>query len=119
VKLVILITARTERTLDIAQAWQNAGAPGATILEGHGLRRLTEKIGFRDDVPLMPSFASLLRQQEITTHVLISAVTDTLADELYKVTVDILGDLTQPDNGFIFTVDIEKWLGLLTGNTEA
>ena len=117
-KLVILITARTEQTLNIAQNWQKVGASGVTILEGHGLRRLMENIGLRDDLPLMPSFASLLRKQEITTHVLLSAVIDELADVLYQTTVDILGDLTQPDNGFIFTVDIEKWLGLVTDRRE-
>jgi hypothetical protein len=112
VKLVILITARTERTLDIAEAWQQAGASGVTILEGYGLRRLQEQLGIRDDLPLMPSLATLMHQQEISTHVLVSVVGDSLAGQLYQATVEILGDLTLPDNGFIFTLDVGNTLGL-------
>jgi hypothetical protein len=111
-KLVILITARLERTLDIAEAWQQAGASGVTILEGYGLRRLQEQLGIRDDIPLMPSLATLLHQTEIGTHVLLSVVSDDLAGALYKVTVEILGDLRLPDNGFIFTLEVGNPVGL-------
>lgn len=112
-KLVMLVTARTERTLDISQAWQNDGAPGVTILEGYGLRRLQEKMGLRDDLPLIPSLSSLLRQQEFTTHILISVVNDELCEKLYATTERILGSLTLPDNGFMITLDIEKSLGVV------
>lgn len=111
-KLIIFITARIERTLDVAEAWQRAGASGVTILEGHGLRRLQEKMGIRDDLPLIPSLSSLLHQQEVSTHVLISVVRDDLAEQLYQLTVEIIGDLTLPDNGFVFTLDIGNSLGL-------
>jgi hypothetical protein len=116
VKLVILITAQTERTLDISQAWQKDGAPGVTILEGYGFRRLTEKMGWQDDLPLMPSISSLLRQQEISTHVLISAVADEVADKLYATTESLIGSLTLPHNGFMITLDIEKSLGVVFRN---
>lgn len=112
-KLVILITAQIERTLDISQAWQKNGAPGVTILEGFGFRRLRDNIGWRDDLPLIPSIASLLRQQETTTHVLISAVPDAAADTLYTVTENLIGDLTEPHNGFMITLDIEKAVGIV------
>jgi hypothetical protein len=35
-----------------------------------------------------------------------------LAGQLYQATVEILGDLTLPDNGFIFTLDVGNTLGL-------
>lgn len=111
-RIVIFITARTERTLDVAEAWQRAGASGVTILEGHGLRRLQKKMGIRDDLPLIPSLASLLHQQEISTHLLLSIVPDDLAEQLYKLTVEIVGDLTLPDNGFVFTLAVGNSLGL-------
>lgn len=105
-KLVILITARTDQTLEVATAWQQAGATGVTILEGYGLRRLQEKMEIRDDLPLIPSLSALLRGKELETHLLVSVVKDELAETLHQATVAILGDLTLPGSGIILTVDV-------------
>jgi len=113
-KLVILITAQTEQTLQVATAWQQAGASGVTILEGHGLYRLQQKFEIRGDLPLIPSLASLLRGREVDTHFLVSVVDDNLASKLSTETVAILGDLTLPGNGLILSIDIAEILGLRT-----
>ena len=39
-KLVVLITGQVEEGHVIGQAWQAAGAPSVTLVEGYGLRRL-------------------------------------------------------------------------------
>jgi hypothetical protein len=111
-KLVILITAQTDLTLQVATAWQTAGASGVTILEGHGLHRLQEKFEIRSDLPLIPSLASLLRGKEVDTHMLVSIVDDELAVRLKTETVEILGELTLPGNGLYVSLDIADTLGL-------
>jgi hypothetical protein len=111
-KLVILITAQTDQTLEIATAWQQAGATGVTILEGYGLRRLQETMGIRDDLPLVPSLSALMRGKEVETHLLISVVHDELSDILHQETTKILGDLTLPGNGIILTLDLASLIGL-------
>ena len=113
-RLVILITAQTEQSLQVALAWEQAGASGVTILEGHGFHRLQKQLEIRDDLPLMPSLASVLRGQEVDTHVLVSVVDDDLAAKLSAETVAILGDLTLPGNGIILTLDVVDMLGLRT-----
>jgi hypothetical protein len=111
-KLVILITAQTEQSLQVATVWQQAGATGVTILEGHGLHRLQQKFEIRGDLPLIPSLASLLRGKEVDTHFLVSVVDDDLATKLKEETVAILGDLTLPGNGVMLSLDIADILGL-------
>lgn len=113
-KLVILITAQTEQSLDVATAWQRAGATGVTILEGHGLHRLQSNLEIRSDLPLIPSLAALLRSAEVDTHVLVSVVDDALAETLKAETVAILGDLTLPGNGIILTLAVGEVVGLRT-----
>jgi len=113
-KLVILITAQTEQTFQVATAWQTVGATGVTILEGHGLRRLQKKLEIHDDLPLIPSLATLLRGKKVDTHLLVSVVDDDLAARLSAETVAILGDLTLPGNGLILSLDIADILGLRT-----
>jgi hypothetical protein len=113
-KLVILITAQTERSFEVASAWQNAGASGVTIVDGHGFHRLQRKLEIRDDLPLIPSLSSLLRGKEVDTHILISIVDDDLAKKLASETVTILGDLTLPANGIFLSLEIVDLLGLRT-----
>jgi nitrogen regulatory protein P-II 1 len=111
-KLIILITSRTAHTLDLGNAWQRAGASGVTVLEGYGLRRLQEKVGIRDDLPLIPSLSALLRQQEESSFLLLALVSDEAVKPIYDATIGLLGDLTLPDNGVIFTMDVGDVLGI-------
>lgn len=113
-KLVILITAQAEQSLQVATAWQHAGASGVTILEGHGLYRLQKNMEIRDDLPLLPSLAALLHGKEVDTHLLISVVDDDLVSKLTTEATAILGDLTLPGNGLFLSLDIASVLGLRT-----
>lgn len=111
-KLVILITAQTDQTLGVANAWQRAGASGVTIMEGHGLHRLQTKFEIREDLPLLPSLASLLRGKEVDTHMLISLVNDELVTSLKNETIAILGDFSVPGNGVMFALDVANLLAI-------
>jgi hypothetical protein len=114
VKLVILITAQTDQSLQVATAWQEAGASGVTVLEGHGLYRLQKKLEIRDDLPLMPSLTALLRGKEVDTHLLVSVVDDDLVSRLSTGATAVLGDLSLPGNGLFLSLDIADVLGLRT-----
>ena len=113
-KLVILITGRTDKSLSVAQAWEKAGASGVTILEGYGLRSLTDRLPIRDDVGLLPSLAKLMSQQEVSTMLLVSLVPDELVPALQQATTGILGELTLPNNGIMLTLAVEDAIGVVT-----
>ena len=113
-KLAILITGRTDKSLIVAQAWQKAGASGVTILEGYGLRSLQDRMAIRDDIGLLPTLSKLLSQQEVSTVLLVSLVNDELVPALQRETIDILGDLTLPNNGIMLTLAVEDAVGLVT-----
>ncbi|MGQ9889036.1 MAG: hypothetical protein ACUVSX_11175 [Aggregatilineales bacterium] len=106
-KLIVLITARPEDGHRVAEAWQEAGAPGATLIEGFGLRRLQERARGMEVLPGMMSLAEILRQSESTSLIVLSVVEeDALIDRLLAATERILGDLGQPDAGVFFVVDL-------------
>jgi nitrogen regulatory protein PII len=110
-KLVILITARIEKSLEVAEAWQAAGAPGVTLIDSHGLRKLQEKS--RDlELPLFVSMASVMRQLGVTSQVILSVVQDAEVDLMVKAAENILGDLHAPDAGILFVMDVERVVGL-------
>lgn len=110
-KLIVLITTHTHKALEVAEAWQAAGAPGATIIESHGLHSLKEKSRSLE-LPLFVSMASLLDDLEESSQVLLAVVNEHLIEKLVSLATQIVGDLEQHHTGFAFVVDVEQVYGL-------
>ena len=117
-KLVVLITAQVEDGLDVALAWQEAGAPGVTIVRAHGLHALQEELRHGDvELPRMvvsmaATMAAVLDNMEARNHMLLSLVDDALVDTLIEAASRVLGDLTQPNHGILFVVPVERAIGV-------
>ncbi|NWG15434.1 MAG: hypothetical protein HXY41_02250 [Chloroflexi bacterium] len=111
-KLVILITSRTEDVHAVGEAWQKAGAPGVTIIESYGLRRLQEKSKALEILPGMMSLQEIMRESDITSVFVLSVVHDEQVDALLAATEAVLGDLDQPDTGVAFVLDVERAIGI-------
>lgn len=117
-KLVILITAQVEDGLDVAMAWQEAGAPGVTIVRSHGLRTLQEKVKSGSvELPRMvtsmaTAMAHVLTNLEEPGEILLSVVPDDMVAKLEAAANDTLGDLTEPYNGIMIVLDVERAIGV-------
>ncbi len=117
-KLVVLITARVEQGLDVAVAWQAAGAPGVTVVRTHGLHQLQEELRHgsvelpRMVVSMAGAMAAILDNMEERNEMLLSLVDDALVDALVNATTAVLGDLTEPHHGILFVVPVERAIGV-------
>lgn len=117
-KLVILITGKVEDGLDIAQAWQDAGAPGVTIVPSHGLHSLQRELSSGAvELPRMvasmgAAMAAILDNLEARNEIILSLVDDELVDPLIAAANAVLGDLTKPDHGILFTIPVERAIGV-------
>lgn len=118
-KLVILITSLAEHGLEIAEAWQRIGAPGITILRTHGFYTLQKQVHEgkvelpRMVVSMAAAMAFVLDQMEEKGQMFISVVEDDLVDGLIDEAQKILGDLTEPNNGVMFVLPVERALGVI------
>lgn len=117
-KLVILITAQVENGMEVAQSWQETGAPGVTIVRTHGLFTL-QKEAQRGTIELPRMIGSMagvlahiLDNLEERGQMLISVVDNALVDKLIDAASAILGDLSQPYNGVLFVLDVERAIGV-------
>lgn len=112
-KLVILVTARIEEAHNLGEAWQKAGAPGVTLLEGYGIQRLKETSKHMEVLPGAISMLQLLRENEQTSIIILSLLDDeALVEPIIRATEAILGDLNEPNNGVAFVIDVERAFGL-------
>lgn len=117
-KLVILITSLTEKGLMVAQAWQDAGAPGITIVRSYGLHTLQRQIQKGQiELPRMvmsmaSAMASVMDSVEERNELILSLVEDDMVDKLIEASQSVLGNLMEPENGILFTIDVERAIGL-------
>lgn len=118
-KLIILITADSQRGLEVALRWQEAGAPGVTLLRSFGLYSLQSKISSDSlEVPMHigRSMISLmtyaLREMEHTNHVLLSVVPKEMIPTLLDEARAVMGDLTEPNHGVAFVVPLDEAIGV-------
>jgi len=117
-KLIVLITARIEDGLEIAQAWHEVGAPGVTIIHAHGLHTLQQELKSgtvelpRMVVSMGAAMAAILENMEGHSQMILSVVEDELVDKLIAAANQALGDLTEPDHGILFTLTLDSAIGV-------
>jgi hypothetical protein len=112
-KMALLVTSRIEEGDRIGEAWQNVGAPGVTLIESYGLRRMQQASRSGEFLPGMISMLEFLRQTEETSLVIFSVVDDDrLVDQLLAATESILGNLLQPNTGVFFVIDVARAVGI-------
>ena len=93
--------------------WEEAGVPGATILDSMGMRHLQQRQAHRDDLPLMPSLRTLLEQEEFNHRTVFSLVPDDFdVDDLIRRTEALVGDFEAPHTGLLFVVPVLTVRGL-------
>jgi nitrogen regulatory protein PII len=110
--MMLLVLDKLEQSHAVLEAWEAAGASGITILESTGLARIRESV-IRDDLPLIPSIASLMASREEHHHTFFSVVEgESQVDRLIDATLKITGDLDEADSGVLFVLPVHRAIGL-------
>jgi hypothetical protein len=109
--IMMFISKDAEQATEVLDVWIKSGIEGVTILESAGLSQLSR--GFRDDVGLVFSLSSLMRQKEIHHRTLLSAAKDqATVDRIVQATTAYVGDWAQPDVGVLFVWPLVAAYGL-------
>jgi hypothetical protein len=112
-ELVVLVVDDATKVTDVLNIWLQVGVSGVTLLESSGLGHEFGDYGARNDLPLMPSLASLLRVREEKSRTLFTIVPDDFDIEaLITATEIVTGELDNPDTGILFTLPISRARGL-------
>ncbi len=110
--LVVLIVDNPDQCPAILHAWEGAGVSGVTVLHSTGLGRLKSR-SLREDLPLFPSLTEILEEEEINHRTLLSVVKEeAVVDEMVRRAEEVIGNLDQPNTGFLFVVPVLRAYGL-------
>lgn len=109
--LLVFVLDNPELLRDLLPAWEEAGVPGATVLESTGLRRIANEL-FRDDVPLLPSLQDLTAREQAAHRTLFAVIDDeAIVERVIAATERVVGDLAEPHTGILFVVPVSRVVG--------
>ncbi len=110
--MVIFVLDDLDRSPEVLSAWEDVGVSGITIIESTGLGRVRRMMGLRDDLPLMPSVMRLLQTREERHRTLFTVVPEEAdIDRLIAATEAVVGDLREPNRGFLFALPVIRVAG--------
>ena len=114
--LIVVVVTDLQVCHDVIHLWEEAGVPGATILDSMGMRHLQQRHTQRDDLPLMPSLRSMLEEEEYKHRTVISVVPDGFdLDDLVRRTEELVGDFERDHTGILFVMPVTQVRGLRRG----
>ena len=109
-QLLVLILKKVEVMNDLIKSLAKAGVKGATILEGTGM---AEALVNMEDLPLFGALRRILADEEReVSKVMMLVLKDEQVMQIRKVINDVIGDLSVPNTGIMFTVPINYVEGL-------
>jgi hypothetical protein len=82
-----------------------------TLVPSHGFRTLQERTR-KLELPHFVNVATILKQVDVTTQMLLSVVDDHLVDALVRATRSVLRDPLTPKTGIGFVIDVDRVFGM-------
>jgi nitrogen regulatory protein PII len=93
-----------EKLQTLLNQFNEQGIAGATILDSSGMGR---ELSERDEFSIFGSMRALIDQNNRTTKTLFLVVEDDQVKKIEKVIESVIGDLSQPDQGILFTIPLD------------
>jgi hypothetical protein len=108
---VVLVLDKPDLLHLVLQAWRDAGAGSATVLESMGSHKMI-RLFCRDDMPLFPSLHNLAEDREHTNRTIFSFVdSDAVVERMIAATEGVVGDLSQSDTGILIVLPVARVVG--------
>lgn len=103
-KLLIYVLSHVEKLPILLKQFNEEGISGATILDSSGMGR---ELSERDEFSIFGSMRALIDQNNRTTKTLFLVVEDDEVKKIEKVIEKVIGDLSKPDQGILFTLPLD------------
>lgn len=110
---VVLVLHDYSQLDEILDSWQNAGAPGITIIPSSGMARLKQTRLLAEDIPLFPTLNDFTGKEEIRNVTIFTIVgEESMIDRLVSATESVTGDLNSHNTGILFVLPVLRAHGL-------
>lgn len=98
---------------DLLKAWEAVGVQRATVMLSTGMRRLRQREGLREDLPLMPSLEDFYEISQNFSRTVFTTVRDeSMIETILEATQSVVGSLQDHETGVLLVLPIVKAYGL-------
>lgn len=105
-KLMVIILNKVEALEELLQTFGDCGINGATILSSTGMAR--QLMGDDDsDIHFLGSLRALLNPEREENKTVLVVLKDDQVSVAREAVAKVLGDLSKPDTGILFTVPVD------------
>lgn len=109
-KVVFLITLKTDRVDELLDAWHDLGVGGATVVLSGG-RSAPVPGGAPEDLPAFGTVSGYLDARERPSVTIVGVMPDELVEPAIGKVREIIGDLSRPSMGILFVFNAEAVVG--------
>ena len=110
--MILFVLHDTEKLDELLAAWQEAGAPGVTVLESTGVGRIRQNEALREDTPLMPSMEDFYPDPEYMSRTMFTILKEEFVQKVVEATYKVVGDLNEPNTGLLVVLPTIAAYGL-------
>ena len=112
-KVMFFVLNKTELLDDLLSEFANRNVRGATVVESRGMARLLGNYHDDDEIPFLGSVRAYLNPERQKSNLIIACLKDGQITDVEAAIDTVIGDLSKPDTGVLFTVPVDYTKGLL------
>ncbi len=106
-ELFVCIVKSHRHVEEILTGFLEFGIRGATVVDGKGMGQIISL-----EIPIFSGFKSLFPGGGASTYMIISVIEQKLIPRAVELAEEVCGDFSEPGNGFLFTVPVNRVKGM-------
>lgn len=104
-ELLLVILKKIELVDDIMQKLAESGVRGGTIIDGTGMAKSLVNM---NDLPMFGMLRYIISDEEkLKSKILLFALKEERVTEVKEMIIEVIGDLSEPNTGVMFTIPIK------------
>ena len=116
-QMIIFVLNNLDKSADLLEAWEAAGARGITCINSTGIGNIRTSAEIAN-LPFNLSLKDILKSKHHHHCTFFTVVdNDNLLEKLIQAAQDITGGLEKPNTGFLFTVPVSSVYGMSSDNS--
>lgn len=108
-QMLVLVLNKTEVLEELLKSMTHNSINGATILESTGM---AHALFAKEDTAFLGSLRLLLDPEHEKNKTIFMVLKDDMVDTAIRVIENVVGDLSRPDTGVIFTMPVGRCVGI-------
>jgi nitrogen regulatory protein P-II 1 len=106
-KLLVLILNKVEKLEEVLEGYLEVGITGSTIIDSVGMGHFLS-----EEVPIFAGLRFMFAGSKPHNKIVMSVIQEEKEEEAIGLLRNILGDLSEPGTGIVFTLPVERVEGL-------